>query len=173
MLGYVIGTEAGSTDELLAGLAERLLAQGRRLAGAVQINRDVPGQARCAMDLRLLPSGATVTISQSLGPLARGCRLDPAGLEYAVAAAETALEAAPELLIVNKFGKQEIAGRGFRGVIGEALMRGIPVLVGLNAQNLEGFLGFAGAFAEPVAPDAARLADWCACHLAPDREPQI
>ena len=110
MLGYVTTEARGETDAVLCALADRLLAEGRTLAGAVQINRDHPGSPKCHMALKLLPSGELHSITQSLGSLSQGCRLDAEGLELAVAKAEAALEAGAEIVVINKFGKQEILG---------------------------------------------------------------
>lgn len=161
-LGTVIGERRGAVDRVLAEVAGRLGAQGWRLAGVVQENPEVPGQ-RCDMDLVLLEGGARVRISQGLGPLAHGCRLDPAGLEAAAGQVAAGLETAPpELLIVNKFGTAELSGRGFRPVIGRALELGVPVLIGLNRANLDGFDAFAEGLAEPLPPDPAAILAWCA-----------
>lgn len=160
-LGYTMATERGALDPLLRAFAARAGAAGLRLAGIVQVNRDRPGCARCDMDAELLPDGPVVRISQSLGAAARGCRLDPEGLETAVAAAQARLEAGGvDLLVVNKFGKQEAAGRGFRPTIALALERGADVLVGVNPLNVEALRRFAGELARPVAPEAAALDAW-------------
>ena len=63
--------------------------------------------------------------------------------------------------MVNKFGKQEAGGKGLVPVIAEALDRGIPVLVGVNALNLPPFLDFAAGIAEPLAPETAAVTGWC------------
>lgn len=161
MLGFVTMDGRGELDALLSELAARLQAEGCRLAGAVQHNTDQPGETRCRMDLHLLPSGENVQISQSLGGQAQGCRLDPDGLQRAVHHAERALEAGAQLLLINKFGKQEIEGRGFRLLIGAALSEGVPVLLGVNPKNLDGFTAFAGEFAEPLPPEIDALLSWC------------
>jgi hypothetical protein len=160
-LGVVMGERRGATDRVLAHLAAELGAAGWRLAGVVQENPEVPGR-RCDMDLVLLGAGARFRISQCLGPLARGCRLDPAGLEAAVGHVAAGLEAErPELLMLNKFGKAELAGRGFRPVIARALEMEVPVLMGLNRANLDGFEDFAGGVAEVLAADPEVLRVWC------------
>jgi|TARA_R100000789_G_scaffold1307_6_gene4324 nucleoside-triphosphatase THEP1 len=150
----------GDTDLLLASLAERLAEEGLRACGTVQINTERGGEEPCDMDVRLLPDGPVVRISQSLGPNARGCRLDPAALETAVGMVSQHLEAGTDLLIVNKFGKHEADGRGFRPVIAEALARGVPVLVGLNRLNSEAFHEFSGHEATELAPDVETLLAW-------------
>lgn len=160
-LGYVICEARGATDRLLSALAARLLAQGMRLSGVVQTNTECADNARCDMDLRVLPDGDTIRISQSLGSESRGCRLDPAELERAVALVGATIEKDdPQLMIVNKFGKHEADGRGFRPLIGEAILRGIPVLAGVNGLNEDRFVEFSGGVAERIEADLDALEAW-------------
>lgn len=165
MLGYVVVTGQGDAGPLLREVAARLSKAGVAVAGAVQAQGAEDAQGRCHMELRVLPGTATVRISQELGPLSQGCRLDPDGLERAVAMVERALEAGPEIVIVNKFGKQEGEGRGFRPLIGTALMAGIPVLLAVGQGDLERFLAFAETLAEPLPADPAKLVAWCRAQI--------
>jgi len=159
-LAYTMTHGRGALDPLLHDLARAAMADGLRLAGVVQVNSDSPGCARCDMDAIVLPDGPVIRISQSLGAGSRGCRLDPAGLEAAVGAAQARLAHGVDLLIVNKFGKQEAAGRGFRPAIAAALEAGADVLVGVNALNLAALQDFAGGSAERLDPDPAALCAW-------------
>lgn len=160
-LAYVMGEGRGTTDRLLADIAARLEARGWPLAGVVQHNTEAAGQVKCDMDLQVLGRPDRVRISQRLGAAALGCRLDPEGLETAVAMVERALSAETRLLIVNKFGKTEVEGRGVRSLIGEALAQGVPVLVGLKPENLPGFMAFAEGFAHPLPAEPGAIIDWC------------
>ncbi len=148
----------GDTDLLLARLAQRLASRGLRLCGTVQVNSERPG-GPCDMDVKVLPDGPVIRISQSLGQASRGCRLDPQALEEAVGLTEARIASA-DLLIVNKFGKHEAGGRGFRSVIGEALERGIPVLVGLNGLTEPAFEEFTAGLAIHLDPDIDGLSAW-------------
>lgn len=160
-LACVTTAERGGTDRLLRQVAEQLSAQGWALAGAVQENCDVAEDALCDMDIRVLPQGRVYRISQNLGREATGCRLNPDGLEQAVAEATARLAAQrPDLLIVNKFGKMEAEGRGFRGLIGQALAEGIPVLLGVNDTNLTALESFLGEAAPLLPADLSKLCDW-------------
>lgn len=164
MLGYVLSETPGMADRLLADLAAELRGAGFPVAGTVQINTETAGAARCDMDLQVLTGGRMVRISQRLGPHSRGCRLDPAGLEEAVGLVAEVLAgpARPRLLIVNKFGKQEVEGRGFRPLIGQALAEGIAVLTAVGRGHLAGFEAFAGGLAECLPAEPAALRAWCA-----------
>ena len=161
MLGYVVADGRGEADLLIREVAERLRAEGVHLAGAVQVNIDTDPARKCEMDLHILSRDKVVRISQNLGQLSKGCRLDPDGLESAVGLVANALAEGAELLIVNKYGKQEIDGRGFRPLIGEALAAGIPVLTAVNRGNVEKFLDFAEDLAEALPDDAQAVFDWC------------
>ncbi|WP_120636076.1 DUF2478 domain-containing protein [Ruegeria sp. EL01] len=159
-LAYVTTTDRGATDRLLSAVAEHLLANGAHLAGVVQTNTECADDSKCDMDVRVLPDGETIRISQSLGTQSRGCRLDPAALEQAVGYVTASLKDAPQLLIINKFGKHEADGRGFRPVIAEALAQDVPVLVGVNGLNTEKFHEFTGGEAEQLVPDVQAIANW-------------
>lgn len=165
MLAYTMAPGRGDTDLILEGLAADLSARGLRCCGTVQINTARGAQGRadagpCDMDVRVLPDGPVLRISQDLGPSARGCRLDPAALETAVGLVAARLSSGADLLIINKFGKHEAEGRGFRDVIAEAVAMEVPVLVGLNALNHEAFDAFAGGMAVRIAPQRAALRAW-------------
>lgn len=161
MLGYVTCEAQGASDRLLAEVAVRLLAEGWPLAGVVQLNTEVDPARPCRMDLEVLGQGQVIRISQDLGALSQGCRLDAAALEQAVGLVEAALDQAPRLLLVNKFGKQEGEGRGFRPLIGQALARGIPVLTAVRAKNLSQFQAFAEDMARPLPAEVEALLAWC------------
>jgi hypothetical protein len=159
-LAYTMAPGRGDTDLVLERLATDLAARGLRCCGTVQINSERLDAGPCDMDVRVLPDGPVLRISQHLGPQARGCRLDPAALETAVGLVMARLVSGADLLIVNKFGKHEADGRGFRAVIAEAVALDIPVLVGLNSLNQPAFECFAEGMALELPPDPAALMAW-------------
>ena len=162
MLGYIVSSGTGSGDRLIAAVAETLAARGVALAGAVQLNVEHDPDRPCHMDLRVLGQGVRFRISEDRGRHARGCRLDPRGLALAVQQVETHLDRQPPaLLIVNKFGKEEAQGSGFRAAIGTALAAGLPVLTSVSARNLPAFLAFADGLAAEVPADPDRAVAWC------------
>ena len=151
----------GGLNRLLAEVAAVLRADGLRLAGVVPELADTIAGHPCEMDLRVLPDGPLFCISQKLGTGSRGCRLDPAGLEAAVAAVQATLERPLDLMILNKFGRHEAEGRGFCPVIAEALARGVPVLTGVTALSRAGFDAFSGGMARRLPAERRALLDWC------------
>jgi len=165
MLGYIKAAERGQADRLLAEVAATLRRDGVALAGVVQVNEEFDPARACHMDLHVLNGNAVIRISQNLGALSKGCRLDPASLEQAVGLVERALSAEPHLLIINKFGRQEGEGRGFRPLIGQALAEGIPVLTAASGDHLTHFENFAAGLAEPIEPDTDKILLWCRTNL--------
>jgi hypothetical protein len=165
-LAYVTSDVRGLTDRVLGDAAGLIAQAGLRPAGVVQINVERPQRFHCDMDLHILPEGPVINITQDLGANARGCRLDAGALENAVAAVSTRLAAGSDLLILNKFGKHEAEGRGFRPVIAEALERGLPVILGVNALNLDAFLTFSAGLGEQLPADPSAIARWCTLSVA-------
>ncbi|MCC0064960.1 MAG: DUF2478 domain-containing protein [Defluviimonas sp.] len=159
-LAYTMAPGRGDTDLVLERLASDLAARGLKCRGTVQINTARADAGPCDMDVRVLPDGPVLRISQDLGPQARGCRLDPAALETAVGLVAASLPSGADLLIINKFGKHEAEGRGFRDVIAGAVAMDVPVLVGLNEINRGAFEHFAGGLAVRLSPDIGTLMAW-------------
>lgn len=167
MLGYVRKTGQGEGDRLLAAVTAELTARGLVLAGVIQTNYVFDPERRCHMDLSVLGHGPSVRISQDRGRHARGCRLDPQALADAVAHVETALARGDaDLLVVNKFGKAELDGDGFRDVIGKALLADLPVLTTVSDGHLAAFLDYAGELATELPPEIDAIVDWCVAERA-------
>lgn len=156
-IGWTYTPGPGATDALLYGLGEALVAEGHDIAGAVQAETPASADACAHMEILVLPHGPRLGISQDLGPGSAGCRLDAPALEAAVGLVDAALGQGPKALILNKFGKQEAEGRGFRDVIGRALMADIPVLVGVNETNRAAFDVFAVDMAVELPPNRDAL----------------
>lgn len=155
----------GATDALLSEVAVALEAAGMRLAGTIQSNPERIGRRLCDMDIRVLPDGPTLRISEDRGDLARGCRLDAGVLEEAVFEVGRRLGGA-DLLVVNKFGKRECEGKGLVPIIAEALEIGLPVLIGVNGPNLQSLRDFAGDWLEELAAETDALIAWASDAVA-------
>lgn len=150
-----------AADEMLTRLAHALKQRGMRLAGAVQ--RNAGGGARRCADMRLedLGSNRLIAISQFRGHHARSCHLDTSALEEAVGLAAATIENGADLLVINKFGKRECSGGGFRSVIDDALAAGIPVIAGVNEASSDGWADYTGGLARSVSLDFESVLSWC------------
>lgn len=159
-IAYTMTEGKGDLDQVLYRFAKAELARGTNVVGVVQVNTDRDDCPLCDMDVDVLPDGPTIRISQNLGRDARGCRLDPEALELAVIEVGKRLNSEAALLVLNKFGKHEASGRGFRDTIGQAMALGVPVVCGVNALNREAFEAFSEGTATYVEPTPEALADW-------------
>lgn len=163
-LTAIVYTDGRTADRVVGLIADYLTKRGTAVAGFVQRNEPRHDRRRCDMVLEEMSSGERIGISQDRGPQARGCMLDVDELLRAEALAMAALEAKPDLLIINKFGKTEAEGGGFRTLLAEAVTRGVPVLIAVPRRNLDAWRVFAAGLAtdfeiEHLAGDVAEL-----CH---------
>lgn len=144
-LTALICDEQSQAEGALRALAAQ--ARGRGLVpGGVLPEAGASRGGRCDMLLRDLFSGETIRISEDRGALARGCRLDRDGLARACALILANLRFC-DLVLLNKFGRAEVEGGGFRSVIGDALTLGIPTIIGVPRRNLQDWRAFAGDLA--------------------------
>lgn len=160
-LGVIVYDDGLQADDLLAQIAALLAAEGYRLGGAVQSSVRRPGRRKCDMYLRDLLGGEEILISLDRGNEARGCRLDHDAFARVSLWGEQALAAGIDLLVINKFGKEEAQGRGLRTLIGEALTAGIPVILGVSTLNLPHFEVFAGDAVARLPPQREAILAWC------------
>lgn len=140
-------SDGGAAAEVLRRVVGRLLAGGVRCCGFLQHDELCEGRSRCDMVLEDLSSRQRLKISEDRGAFARGCRLDQGELARAIGNAQAALQQGPDALVINKFGKTESEGGGFRPLIAEAVELGIPVLISVPWRNIDGWRVFAGDLA--------------------------
>ena len=156
-------------DRVIAHAIEPLRERGVALAGALHLeSTGLEGRHPCDIILQDLSTGDVTAIAEHRGREARGCRLDVGLLtDLAEAVASSLRREQPRLLVVNKFGKIEADGGGLRGAIAEAVSKGIPVLVGVPARNLDRWRAFAGPLAVELPADSSAIAKWLQAHGLP------
>lgn len=160
-IGTVVYDDGLVGDALMTRCAAGLAASGYRLGGVVQSNVHREGRRRCDMYVKDLLTGEEIKISSDRGNEARGCRLDADAFVRISAWVERALRERVDLLIINKFGKEEAHGRGLRSHIAEALIAGLPVLIGVSRRNLSDLIAFAGDSVTRLAPKPEAMTAWC------------
>lgn len=149
---YNEGFEIGA---VFRAIADNATKAGLRLGGAIEkpVAPAPPGR-RCDMVLQDLASGQKLKISEERGALARGCRLDLDSLAHTCALVLSSLPHC-DLVLLNKFGKTETEGGGFRCIISDALGLEVPVIIGVPRRNLQAWRDFVGDFASEVEAGAA------------------
>ena len=164
VVAFVYPTEE-FPGEIFSTLAKRCRELGLSISGVLQWPVLEGGDHRCDVILEDLASGHRTELFENRGPGARGCRLDTAALADIAARIEGSLEYAPNLLILNKYGKVECEGGGFRDLVANAIDREIVVVIGVPQRNLELWREFAGDLSVEISGDGAALQEWISDRL--------
>lgn len=153
-------------DAVLEEVICNLQTKGFRVAGYLQRETAETEDCCSITDLESIAKGTKIRISQALGPGARGCRLDSNGLAEASGALIGELEEGVDLLVLNRFGKGESEGQGFRAVIQKAMEMNIPVLTAVREAYRPSWEEFGGEYAHIISRDSGGGLEWCLHSLA-------
>ena len=148
-------------DEFMVATTRRLAAAGLTVGGLVQHNVKISPDIRAVMEVEDLMDGRRMTISEERGMHARGCLLDARGLAEAAVSITAAIRAGVDVVVVNKFGKQESLGEGFSAEIGEAVASGLTVLTAVRDDLLPEWTRFAGDEWTRLSLDESEVLGWC------------
>ena len=143
-LAAIVYRPADDVDGLLAAFASDLICQGNRVGGIVRRNARGAGGTPESIELIDLMTGAAIRVCQPAGSAAGACKLDPAGLAEAAAAVSRAVAANVDLVIVNKFSKQDAAGGRLRAEIADAVAAGRPLLTAVPDKSYDAWAFFTG-----------------------------
>lgn len=147
-------------DGLLTRFAADLIREGHRIGGVVQSNAKGGTAAQPAMSLVDLMTGRTISISQALGASSASCKLDPCGLADAAVCVSRAIAESVELVVVNKFSKQEAGGGGLRAEIADAVVAGLPILTAVSDKCYDDWMAFTGGYGTTLACERRVIDDW-------------
>lgn len=149
-----------ATDDLLATVVRTLQQEGRSVAGFIQRQGCHDDSGHAEMLLEEIPSGNRFCISQPLGRDSRGCRLNPRAIADLAGPLLTAIESRPDLLVLNRFGKGESEGQGFRAVFEKAFLLGIPVLTSVKQIYVGAWEEFAESCSASLPPTLEDILVW-------------
>jgi hypothetical protein len=164
MLDHIAVVAYGRTtrpDRALAEAVRRLEARGLRVEGLTQQPKASDTSACALLFVEDIASGRRVPIFENRGAQARGCRLDAGGLATAAAWLRDAIARRPDVLFVNRFGRQEADGRGLYGEIAEAISAEIPIVVAIGEAVMPRWRTFSGGSGSPLPNDADVIELWC------------
>jgi molybdate transport system ATP-binding protein len=131
-------------DTLLTRFALERRRAGDRLGGIVQVNeKNIAGQ-QVGMNALDLMTDRSISLCQPLGSGAMACKLDAGGLAEAAMVIADAISADVDLIVINKFSKQEAAGRGLRSEFADAILSGTPLLTAVPEKCFDDWLSFTG-----------------------------
>jgi hypothetical protein len=158
--------EAKALDDLFCEVAGVMVARGLRLAGTIQLNRAADGNASASMVLKDIVSSRAFDISVPAPVKAQSCSLDPAALEDVAGHVGAGIDATIDLVLINRFGKQEALGYGLRSVIEQTVSEEIPLLTALCSTHLESWTSFAGDDWIRLNLEKGAILSWCH-HVTP------
>lgn len=145
-------------DAVLRAFAADLNGRGIRAVGLVQHGHrefDVP-----KLTALMLHNGAEVRLFQDLGPGARGCKLDVGQLLDAGTQVAGAIDEGCDLVVINRFGKQEREGKGLAYLIERALSANIPVVIAVPSHRFDEWIAFADGMSIRLPCERAALEAW-------------
>ena len=127
-------------DRVLRDFAADLNARGYRAVGIVQLGHHCLDANLSAI---LVHTGEELQLFQDLGTCSAGCRLDVGQLLEAGQQIAGAIDQGADLLIVNRFGRQEREGKGLTYLVERALSADIPVVIAVPHHRFADWIKFA------------------------------
>jgi hypothetical protein len=166
-------------DDVLRAFATDLRDRGYRAVGLVQVGHHCVDAPK--LSARLIHTGEELQLFQELGAcatrdngkavaprdngeaVARGCRLDVGQLLNAGAQVASAIDQGTDLVIVNRFGRQEREGKGLTYLtylIERALSADIPVVIAVPSHRFADWIKFADGMSVKLHCDLGSLHGW-------------
>lgn len=158
-LAAICSTNTAATDIKLAALIKRLLDNGHTIDGVLQkpVEENATG---CNARLYRIGFNGQYNISQQLGAGSSSCNLDTAVLEQAAFDITNTITSDTELVVVNRFGKREAQGGGFRSVFERALELDVPVLTVVQQQWVSTWMDYGGSSVTLLNDNDTDMAQW-------------
>lgn len=145
-------------DRVLRDFASDLNARGDRVVGLVQTGYH--GLDAPRLSAMLVHTGQELQLFQDLGTYATGCRLDVGQLLDAGAQVAHAIDQGADLVIINRFGRQECEGKGLAYLIERALSAEIPVVIAVPSHRLAEWIKFADGMSVRLRCERKALDAW-------------
>jgi nucleoside-triphosphatase THEP1 len=144
-------------DEILRAFAADLKARGYRAVGMVQLGHH---RLDAGLTATLVHTGEELQLFRDLDARPAGSRLDKGRLHDAGKQIASAIDRGADLVIVNRFGRQELEGKGFCSLIEHAASADIPVVIAVPAHRFTDWIKFADGMSVKLRCDRDALDDW-------------
>jgi hypothetical protein len=142
-------------DVVLRTFANDLNAHGYRAVGLVQLGHHCVDSELSAL---LVHTGEEVPLL--LCSCTAGHRLDVGRLLEAGTRIAKAIDAGADIVIINRFGEQELEGKGLSYLIERALDADIPVVIAVSSERFADWIKFANGMSVKLACNRASLDGW-------------
>jgi len=170
LIGVVVYDRNSRPDAALRQVVEYLKSMDLRVGGLLQEGQSGDASRCGTLFLEDIGTGRRIQAFEMRGSGTRGCRLNSSSLAEAGGWLRAAIEGNPDILFVNRFGRQEAAGRGLRDEIAAAIATGLPVVTAVSTELMPAWHTFAGQAFVQLAADPKRIASWClACMQSASR----
>jgi hypothetical protein len=145
-------------DQVLREFASDLKARGYRAVGLVQTGHHCTDTPQ--LSAMLVHSGEELQLFQNLGTCSTGCRLDVGQLLVAGAQVASAIDQGADLVIVNRFGRQEREGKGLSYLVERALSADSPVVIAVPSHRFADWIRFADGMSVKLRCNRKALDAW-------------
>lgn len=145
-------------DAMLRAFAADLNFRGYRLAGLIQRGHRVTDAPE--LPAVLVHSGENVNLFRDLDARAGGRRLDLETLIRVGDEIAAAIDRGTDLLLLNRFGRQEREGNGLLNLIDRALGADVPVLVAVPSFCFADWIRFSNGMSIKIANSRQALHAW-------------
>jgi len=147
----VVYGDTDDPDRLLSGFLLDLQTQGFDAVGIVQVRREAPLAGRAAHGFRLVSGQGRPSADEDTG----GECLAGIGRRLAVL-----VEERPDILVLNRFGWQELNGSGLLDVLQLAMLREVPAVIAVPEALFPHWLDLANGLTVRLPCDRAALDRW-------------
>ena len=145
-------------DRILREFAADLNRRGYRAVGLVQLGHHCTDAPK--LSAMLIHTGEELQLFRDLGACATGCRLDVGQLLDAGSQVASAIDQGADLLIVNRFGRQEREGKGLSYLVEHALSADIPVVIAVPSHRFADWIKFADGMSVKLRCEREALDGW-------------
>lgn len=157
-LAALVYDETDDPDRVLLNFCSELARGGYRPVGLVQEGHCQGGGS--SLSALLIQTGERISLVQDLGACASGCRLDVDQLLMAGSRVVTAIDHRADLVVVNRFGRLEQAGKGLSFLIELAMSAGVPAIIAVPSHRFQDWLRYSQGMSVKLNCDHAALWRW-------------
>lgn len=162
----VVYTASTREVPVLKSFARELKARGWRVGGLVQDTRRGRDGYKRAIIGTEVDTGRKLTLATYPGNRSKisACGFDTAALAEATGAVRRAVAEQYDLIVIEKFSRQEKEGEGLFDEILAAMAAGIPTLTLVSAEALDEWMNLTGGLSDLISADEAALWRWWGPH---------
>jgi hypothetical protein len=144
-------------DAILLGFAAALVARGYRAVGLVQLGHHRRDNGLSAL---MIHTGEELQLLRDTAACPAGSRLDTGRLHDVGRRIESAIAEGADVMIVNRFGRQELEGKGLWRLIELAASADIPAIIAVPAHRFADWIKFVQGMSVKLRCDRDALDDW-------------